>query len=202
MTAGSFDRANYAIYVEGDFDVTDGLLIQAALRDKDFDDFGVRGTYSTRFNAATIGAARIRQIEETTPDTRWNLSGNHMIDSWRLLARVSYYDEWLDSFENDVFGTNAVFDAEMLLDLEVAYDINEHTSILVGGNNVFNNSGQKSTDVNNIGSNSALLLGNTYSQYSPFGISGALVLSCVHARVERQLSSSSLGSCSPTQAGN
>ncbi|MFT7469566.1 MAG: iron complex outermembrane receptor protein, partial [Candidatus Pseudothioglobus sp.] len=130
-------------------------------------------TEVTGFNAATIGAARIRQIEETTPDTRWNLSGNHMIDSWRFLARVSYYDEWFDSFENDVFGSNAVFDAEMLLDLEVAYDINENASILVGGNNVFNNSGQKATDVNNTGSNSALVLGNTYSQYSPFGISGA-----------------------------
>lgn len=43
-----------------------------------------------------------------------------MMDSWGFLARVSDYDEWFDSFENDVFGTNAVFDAEMLLDVEVA----------------------------------------------------------------------------------
>ncbi|MFT5804400.1 MAG: outer membrane receptor protein involved in Fe transport [Candidatus Paceibacteria bacterium] len=96
-----------------------------------------------------------------------------MIDAWRFLARVSDYDEWFDSFENDVFGTNVVFDVKMLLDLGVAYDFNEHASILVGGNNVFNNSGQKATDVNNIGSNSASVLGSTYSQCSPFGISGA-----------------------------
>jgi iron complex outermembrane receptor protein len=130
-------------------------------------------TEVTRFNAATIGPARIRQIEETTPDTRWNLSANHMLDQWRFLARVSYYDQWFDSFENDVFGTDAVFDAEFLLDLEASYSINDNASILVGGNNVFNNSGQEATLVNNIGSNSAAVLGNTYSQYSPFGISGA-----------------------------
>jgi len=122
-------------------------------------------TDDARFNAATIGAARIRQIEETTPDIRWNLSGNHMMDSWRFLAPVSYYDEWFHSFESDVIGTNAVFDAEISLDLDVAQDINEHASILVGGNNVFNNvcknSGQKATDVNNTGANNTLVLGNT-----------------------------------------
>ncbi|MEM8498576.1 MAG: TonB-dependent receptor [Pseudomonadota bacterium] len=126
-----------------------------------------------RFNPATIGALRLRQIEETTPDTRWNLSGNHRIGAFRFLARVSFYDEWFDSFENDVFGSDAVFDSEYLLDLEAAYDINENSSILIGGSNVLDNNGQKATDVNNIGSNSALVLGNTYSQYSPFGISGA-----------------------------
>ncbi|MFK8019189.1 MAG: TonB-dependent receptor plug domain-containing protein [Pseudomonadales bacterium] len=126
-----------------------------------------------RFNPDTIGPLRLRQIEETTPDTRWNLSANHNIGAFRVLARVSFYDEWFDSFENDVFGSDAVFDSEYIVDLEAAYDINEQSSILIGANNVFDNNGQKATDVNNLGSNSALVLGNTYSQYSPFGISGA-----------------------------
>jgi iron complex outermembrane receptor protein len=126
-----------------------------------------------KFNADTIGDARIRQIEDTTPDTRWNFSANHQMDSMRFLARVSYYDEWYDSFENDVFGTDAVFDDEFLVDLEAQFDIGEHSSILIGGSNVFDNSGQKATDVNDLGYNSATVLGNTYSQYSPFGISGA-----------------------------
>ena len=43
----------------------------------------------------------------------------------------------------------------------------------VGGNNITDESGQKATDVNNLGFNTATILGNTYSQYSPFGISGA-----------------------------
>ena len=125
------------------------------------------------FNPETVGAGRIRQIETTTPETRWNLSANHSVGSFRVLARLSFYDEWYDSFENDVFGTDAIFDSEYLLDLEVEYMIGDHSSILIGGNNVLDNNGQKATDVNNLGFNSATVLGNTYSQYSPFGISGA-----------------------------
>ena len=126
-----------------------------------------------KFNPDTIGPGRIRQIEQTTPETRWNLSANHTVGNFRVLARLSFYDEWYDSFENDVFGTDAVFDSEYLIDLEVEYRIGDHSSILIGGNNVTDNSGQKATDVNNLGFNSATILGNTYSQYSPFGISGA-----------------------------
>jgi iron complex outermembrane receptor protein len=125
------------------------------------------------FNPETVGAGRIRQIERTTPETRWNLSANHSVGNFRVLARLSFYDEWYDSFENDVFGTDAVFDSEYLLDLEVEYMIGDHSSILIGGNNVLDNNGQKATDVNNLGFNTATILGNTYSQYSPFGISGA-----------------------------
>ena len=125
------------------------------------------------FNPETVGANRIRQIELTTPETRWNLSANHSVGNLRVLARLSFYDEWYDSFENDVFGTDAVFDSEYLLDLEVEYMIGDHSSILIGGNNVLDNNGQKTTDVNNLGFNSATILGNTYSQYSPFGINGA-----------------------------
>ena len=126
-----------------------------------------------QYNNQTIGAGRIRAIELTTPETRWNLSANHTIGNIRLLARVSFYDEWYDSFENDVFGTEAFFDSEYLLDLEFEYIISNNSSILVGGNNVFDNNGQKATEVNNLGFNTASILGNTYSQYSPFGISGA-----------------------------
>lgn len=129
-------------------------------------------TEVTSFNPATVGDARIRQIEDTTPDTRFNLSANHMMENLRLLARVSYYDEWYDSFENDVFGTNAVFNSEYIIDLEAEYTINDNSSILIGANNVLDNSGQKATDVNNLGFNSATILGNTYSQYAPMGVSG------------------------------
>ena len=91
----------------------------------------------------------------------------------RFLASVSFYDDWYDSFENDVFGTEAILDSEYLQDLEFEYLIGDHSSILIGGNNVFDNSGEKATDITNLGFNSATVLGNTYSQYSPFSIRGA-----------------------------
>ncbi len=136
------------------------------------------------FNTETINAMRIRQIEETTPDNRFSLTANTFNGDWRFLGRLSFYDEWYDSFEEDVFGTDAVFDSEFILDLEVAYDFNDNTSLLLGVNNATNNKGQTTTSVNNTGfvagspnapcpTDCSTVLGNQYSQYSPFGISGA-----------------------------
>jgi iron complex outermembrane receptor protein len=148
----------------------------------------------TDYNAATIDPQRIKQIEDTTPETRWNLSANHMMDSWRFLARVSFYDEWFDQFECDVFADtppnsagfencnadimaddNAyTFDSEFVVDLEVEYDINESSSILIGANNVFDNNGQKAADMHGLGINTATAaVGNTYSTFTPMGFSGA-----------------------------
>ena len=142
-------------------------------------------TEVTAFNAATIDAQRIKQIEDTTPETRWNLSANHMMDSWRVLARVSFYDEWFDQFECDVFSSGCsaevtsnpnayTFDSEFVVDLEVEYDINASSSILIGANNVFDNNGQKAADMHGLGFNTATAaVGNTYSTFAPMGFSGA-----------------------------
>jgi iron complex outermembrane receptor protein len=89
------------------------------------------------------------------------------------MGRLAFYDEWYDSFEFDVFGTEDTFSSETLVDLEVAYSIDDHSTILIGGNNAFDNKGEKATKVNNLGYDSATVLGNVYSQYSPFGFSGA-----------------------------
>ena len=141
-------------------------------------------TEVTDFNAATIGGKRIRQIEETTPDNRFNLSGNHRTGDWRFLGRLSFYDEFYDSFEGDIFGdfdpadpsaggVTGNFDSAFLLDLEASYDINETSSILLGINNVTNEKGQKATDSNNLGFDTAPAgVGNVYSTFSPFGFSG------------------------------
>jgi len=142
-------------------------------------------TEVTDYNAATIDAQRIKQIEDTTPETRWNLSANHMMDAWRVLARVSFYDEWFDQFECDVFSSGCsaevtanpgayTFDSEFVVDLEVEYDFSENSSLLIGANNVFDNNGQKAADMHGLGFNTAsAAVGNTYSTFAPMGFSGA-----------------------------
>jgi iron complex outermembrane receptor protein len=324
--AGSFDRSNYAAYVEANWDATDDLLVQVALRSEDFEDFGVttngklganyrisdsmgiRGTYSTGFKAPTPGQSnaanvsteldtatnklmnkgtlpvsnpvsilkgakplepeesnnftlglyaavggfditvdyfnidvdnrlnlskaeeiepgdvetlkkinypgaediaevrfftndfdtntsgfdvvistssgdtdwnlaynntntevtrsgdnidgdRIRQIEETTPNTRWNLSGNHNVGSLRLLGRVSYYSKWWDDEDKKLF------DGEYVMDIEASYDIDDQSSVLIGGSNIFNNRGGDSSKTGS--------LGRQYSQFAPMGFNGA-----------------------------
>lgn len=142
-------------------------------------------TKVTDYNRATIDEQRIKQIEDTTPETRWNLSANHMMDAWRVLARVSFYDEWFDHFECDVFSSNCnmevtanpgayTFDSEFVVDLEVEYDFSENSSLLLGANNVFDNKGQKAADMHGLGFNTAsAAVGNTYSTFAPMGFSGA-----------------------------
>lgn len=107
----------------------------------------------------TVGDGRVRQMEETTPDTRWNLSANHMMDNMRVLGRVSYYSEWYD------FDEGITFDGEYTVDVEAAYDLDESSSLLIGGSNIFDNSGDEVPN--------PLAYGNLYSQRAPMGISGA-----------------------------
>ena len=139
----------------------------------------------TEYNTATIDPQRIKQIEDTTPETRWNLSANHSMDAWRFLARVSFYDEWFDQFECDVFASSCnddiladdgayTFDSEFVVDLEAEYEINASSSVLLGVNNVLDNSGQTTTEMHDLGFNTATAaVGNTYSAFAPMGFSGA-----------------------------
>jgi iron complex outermembrane receptor protein len=107
-----------------------------------------------------IDDARERSIEEMSPDTRYNVSANHMMDGWRALGRVSYYGDWYDSNQD------MVYDGEYVVDVELSYDINESSAIMLGGNNVFDEAG--STKHNGAGG-----AGNTYSEFAPMGFSGA-----------------------------
>jgi iron complex outermembrane receptor protein len=79
-TAGTFDRRNWAAYVDLEAQFTEQLLLAAALRREDYDTFGsttngkltgrfdftdtfaVRGAFNTGFRAPTPGQANISQI--------------------------------------------------------------------------------------------------------------------------------------------
>ena len=107
-----------------------------------------------------IDDAREKSIEEMSPDTRYNLSANHMMDGWRMLARLSYYGDWYDSNQDMNFsGVNVV-------DVEVSYDLNENSAIMIGGNNIFDEAGSTKH-------NGAAGAGNKYSEFAPMGFSGA-----------------------------
>lgn len=78
--AGEFSGSNWAAYVDGEWDVTEKLLIQLALRHEDFSEFGTtndgklaarfsasdrltfRGAVSTGFRAPTPGQANVTTI--------------------------------------------------------------------------------------------------------------------------------------------
>ncbi|MEM6453903.1 MAG: TonB-dependent receptor [Acidobacteriota bacterium] len=123
--------------------------------------FNITETEVTKFNPDTLDATRIRELQESLPENRWSLTARHKFENgFRLLGRLSYYDDWFDSEDG------LVYDGEYLLDLEVAYTLRENLTITLGGQNV--------TDTfpsENPGARSGV--GNRYSQFTPFGFNGA-----------------------------
>ncbi len=118
-------------------------------------------TEVTRFNPATLDNTRIRELQEGLPETRWTLTGNHRFnDAWRVLARASFYDDWFDSEDGNVYSGKTLFD------LEGAYTWNDSVTFVVGGQNIFD-----TTPDENPGARAGV--GNLYSQFSPFGFNGA-----------------------------
>ncbi len=84
--AGSWDRGNWAAYVDFEWDVAYNLLLTAALRHEDYDDFGTTTNYkfsgrwqstenvafraavSTGFRAPTVGQSRVRNVTTAFED--------------------------------------------------------------------------------------------------------------------------------------
>jgi iron complex outermembrane receptor protein len=80
VTAGEFERDNWAVYVDLESQLTDQFLVAAALRHEDYDDFGgttnwkltgrydatesfaIRGALSTGFRAPTPGQSNVSQV--------------------------------------------------------------------------------------------------------------------------------------------
>ena len=73
---------------------------------------------------------------------------------------MSHFDDWFDSEDGQVYG------GKHLVDLEMAYDLLEDLTIIVGGQNVFDQFPEE-----NPGARAGV--GNLYSQFSPFGFNGS-----------------------------
>lgn len=122
-------------------------------------------TEVTYFNPVTLDDVRIRQIEDSMPNQRGNLSWRHIQGSWRVLLRGNYFsDYWLAH----VGDSNLTLEpsAELTLDAEIAYSFghNDQYSFVVGAENLFNNF----PDTNPYSG----LTGAKYPENSPMGNAG------------------------------
>ncbi|MEE8464491.1 MAG: TonB-dependent receptor [Gammaproteobacteria bacterium] len=133
--------------------------------------FNWTDTKVDKFNPDTLDDTRIKELQEGLPGIRANLTANHQAtDRFRVLARLSYYDEWFDSEDVASYGD------EWLVDLEAAYSFNDNLTFTIGAQNIF--------DVfpgENTGARTGV--GNRYSQYTPFGFNGGFW----YARVRYEL---------------
>ncbi len=121
--------------------------------------FNRTATTVTRFDPSVLDALRVRELQEAIPGTRWNVSVRQQVGRWRLLGRVSYYDDWFDSRDLWLYHGDAV------VDIEAAYAVNESTTLTVGGRNAFGNDPEENPI--------AGAKGNRFSVLTPFGADGA-----------------------------
>ncbi|MGH1372042.1 MAG: TonB-dependent receptor plug domain-containing protein [Cellvibrionaceae bacterium] len=169
--AGVDDIAEFRFFTN-DFDTnTSGIDLVASVDTEWLDGmttwslaYNYTKTEVEKFNPETVDDTRVKQIEETTPDTRWNFTAVHQMDVLRFTGRISYYG---DFFDNEAGGT---FDDAMTLDLEMAYDLNENSIVTLGGRNITN---ERGCTVDSCSTSARTDLGNKYSQFSPFGFNGA-----------------------------
>ena len=81
--AGSWESKNWAVYLDGEYDINEAFLVQFAIRHEDFELFGstdnykiasrysfsdkltLRGAYSTGFRAPTVGQANVTTVSTT-----------------------------------------------------------------------------------------------------------------------------------------
>jgi iron complex outermembrane recepter protein len=115
-------------------------------------------TKVTRYDPITLDEDRIRQLREALPKTRWNLTGTQTWGDLSALARVSWYDGWYDADDGQAYG------GDYILDLEVAYSVNDAMTFVVGAENVLD----QYPDENPF----AAISGNRYSGYTPYGFNG------------------------------
>ena len=120
--------------------------------------FNRTATTVTRFDPQVLDDVRVRELQEAVPGMRWSANVRQRAGRWRLLGRVSYYDEWYDSRDLHVYHGDSV------LDLEAEYSLSPSLTLVFGGRNAL---GREPEENPRAGAR-----GNRYSAYTPFGING------------------------------
>ncbi len=120
--------------------------------------FNRTATRVTRFDPDVLDDVRIRELQEAIPGMRWNATVRQAAGRWRLLGRVSYYDDWFDS--RDLYA----YRGDSVLDLEAEYPLSPSVTLVIGGRNALGRDPEKNPR--------AGIRGNRYSVNTPFGMNG------------------------------
>jgi iron complex outermembrane receptor protein len=153
--SNSFDTTTTGIDIVGNYDFALGegesqLVLALNYNKTEVDNVGTLNP---------ISAGRVQAIEDLLPNTKGNLSWYHTQGDFRTMVRANYYGGW-DDTGNGVNGISA----EVLVDVEVNYQLNDNTVIALGVENLFDTYPDKNP--------SAGSLGQLYSEASPFGFNG------------------------------
>ena len=153
--ANSFDTETQGIDVVGrvGFDVWEGssnVTLAMNWNDTQVTNRGVTNP---------ISAGRVAALEDLLPKFKGNLSWTHSQGALRSLVRVNYYGQW-DDTGNGVTGVSN----ELLVDVELAYELDNGLELIGGVSNLFDTYNDKNP--------AALSVGQQYPESGPFGMNG------------------------------
>lgn len=123
-------------------------------------------TEVVRWDPDIIERLRRLEIEEQLPEQRGVLNANYRLGAWRALLRLSYWGGWLHPERNYQTRPDTRYRAEWLLDAEIAWEIQENTTLMLGAANLFDGYPDEDPYRRSVG--------NRYPEHSPFGFNGGL----------------------------
>ena len=157
--------ANFRFFANDFKTRTQGMDLVAAWRPTAFGGgteiavaYNLTETEVVSWNPDLLDNRRIREIEEALPDTRWNLTVNHSLGRFDLLARLGYFHKWFDVRDN------WTYDGSTLVDLEAAMQLNVSTRLTIGARNALDNEPGRNPN--------PTAIGNVFSTRAPFDTNG------------------------------
>ncbi|QUN05066.1 TonB-dependent receptor [Shewanella yunxiaonensis] len=93
----------------------------------------------TQDKTGAFNAEDTFDFENGAPKWRGVFTVNHTIDDFTFTARANYYGSYKNSDGEDTITDTQKFGQEMLVDLEVSYQLTETMKITVGGRNILDN---------------------------------------------------------------
>lgn len=155
--ANSFDTRTRGIDIVGnmDYEVFGGVSDVTLALNYNSTDVTDRGVVNP------IDAGREQALEDLLPRFKGNLTWAHSQGAIRGLVRLNYYGEWDDTGN----GVNDI-SAEILVDVEASYTMDNGLEIIGGVNNLF--------DTYNDENPFAGSLGQLYPESGPFGLNGGM----------------------------
>ncbi len=189
---GAADLSSVSFYTN-DFATTTQGIDLVATWNLDFGNMG-NGTLNAAWNwtetevdnaGQEVNRNRVVGLENQNPQNRGVFTYNHVLNDFRVLARLRTYDDWIDSnWSGDTtprgpqglgytincgFNTDNCYSGESVVDLEAAYTWNSNYTFVVGANNAFDQ--DAALDQTNL--DGTVGSGSLYAGSTPWGTEGA-----------------------------
>jgi iron complex outermembrane receptor protein len=123
--------------------------------------------------AAPISEGRVRQLEDTIPRTRGNITFNHTAGPLRGLLRFNYYGSFFECHLDAISSTAPEFcdlphdgGAQFPIDFELGYNVIDNVEFIAGAQNIFNSFPDR------LSASNAGVAGAEYPPIAPAGFNG------------------------------